>query len=437
MFTFLVVARAGGQVELDALIDAKIDGLLSTYEYLHAHPELSFQEKETSAFVAGKLRDLGYEVKEGIGEYEKPGLVCYGLVGIMKNGDGPSVLLRTDFDALPMEEKTGLPYASKRRSLKDGKEVPVMHACGHDIHMSCFLGAAMLLSRLKEHWHGTLMLVGQPAEETGSGSRALLKDNLYGRFGRPDFGVALHDHAGLEAGKLGWCSGHALASVDSVDIRILGAGGHGAYPHKAKDPVVTAARVILALQTVVSREISPLDPAVVTVGSIHGGSRHNIIPEEVELELTVRTYQSEVRRQVLEAIERIVTNIVRSAGIPEERAPVIHVREDEHTPSVYNDPKLMERLVKVWQKTLGKENVIPVDPVMAGEDFARYSLEDHSIPCCLFWLGAVDPDAMEASKKSGKALPPLHSPHFAPLPEPTIRTGVKALSSAVLDLMGK
>ena len=410
--------------------------MVATYEELHAAPELSGQEEKTAAFFASRLRARGFAVTERVGRYDSPGTTCFGVVGVLKNGDGPVVLLRTDLDALPVEEKTGLPYASsvKARNAK-GEEVCVMHACGHDIHMTTLLGTAALLSRLKERWRGTLVVIGQPAEETGAGARAMLAGGLYTRFPRPDFAIALHCDASLEAGKVGCCPGFALAGVDSVDITIHGAGGHGAYPHTTKDPVVVAAQVVLALQTIVSREVPPLDPAVVTVGSIHGGSKHNIIPDDVHLQLTVRTYRREVRKKVLAAIERIARGTALAAGIPEERAPAIVVSGSESTPSTWNDPGLTRRLAALWGKSLGEENVVERDPVMAGEDFSRYSLKDREVPACLFWLGSVDPSFLERSRREGSPLPSLHSPLFQPLPGPTIRTGMKAMVSAALDLM--
>ncbi len=434
----LFAACAGAQQPLDALIDQRIEPLVALYKKLHADPELSHMEKKTAALIARELRALGYDVTEGLGRYEKPGRTGYGVAGVLRNGEGPTVLVRTDLDALPLEEKTNLPYASTVRARNDdGDEVGVMHACGHDIHMTSFLGTASLLAELKDQWRGTLLLVGQPAEEVGAGSRALLKDGLYERFPRPDFAVALHVDASLEAGRIGHCKGFALASVDSVDVLIRGVGGHGAYPHQAKDPVVAASQFVLALQTIVSREVSPLDSAVVTVGSIHGGSKHNIIPDEVRLELTVRAYRKEVRAHVLASIERIARGAALSAGLPPDLAPEIIVHDDESTPATFNDPGLTERLAGTWEKALGKDRVVGREPVMGGEDFSRYSLEGRKIPACIFWLGSVDPASVAQSRERGTALPSLHSPYFAPLPEPTIRTGIKATTSAVLELLGK
>jgi amidohydrolase len=422
---------------VDSLLAGDMDWLLTTYKMFHAAPELSHREEKTSAFFAGELRKFGYTVTERIGKFENTAWSGYGVVGILKNGAGPTVLIRTDLDALPLEEKTGVPYASKVRTKNDaGVEVGVMHACGHDIHMTSMLGTAKMLAQLKSSWSGTLIVLGQPAEETIDGARAVLRDGLYTNFPKPDFLVALHDNAELEAGKVGVTPGYSLASGTAIDIKIRGLGGHGSKPEATKDPVVLAAQVVMALQTIVSRENSPLDPVVVTVGSIHGGTRYNIIPDEVNLQLTVRAYKEEVRKRVLASIERITKGVALTAGIPEDRAPIVKVSETEVTAATYNDPKLMERLTGAFKKALGDENVVPVPPIMGSEDFGYLSL-DQKIPAVIFWLGAVDPVKVKQSKDSGTPLPSLHSPLFAPLPEPTLRTGVKAMTAAVLELMPK
>lgn len=397
------------------------------YKYLHSNPELSFHEGKTAARVADELRSLGFEVTTHVGGH--------GVVGIWKNGDGPTLMIRTDLDALPVVENTGVRYASKVRTKDDqGNEVGVMHACGHDVHMTVFTGTARLLTKLKDKWQGTLVMLGQPAEERGAGARAMLADGLYTRFPRPDYAIALHVNAAMPAGSIAYCKGYALANVDGVDILIRGVGGHGAYPHTTKDPIVIAAQVILGLQTIVSREIKPIEPAVVTVGSIHGGSKHNIISDEVHLQLTLRSYSDEVREQTIAAIKRITAGIALAAGVPEDRMPIVTI-QDEYTPAAYNDPKLTERLAMVLKEALGSENVFETEPVMGGEDFGRYGRVEPRIPISIFWLGAVSQKSFAESKKQGKSLPSLHSSLFAPAPEPTIKTGVKAMTTAALELL--
>ncbi|PYS58625.1 MAG: amidohydrolase, partial [Acidobacteria bacterium] len=420
-----------------AMVDREIAQLVSTYKMLHAAPELSHYEVKTSAFFAAQLRAFGYEVTEHVGKFTQPNWKGYGVIAVMKNGDGPTVLVRTDLDALPVEEKTGLPYASTVKTKNDaGQDVSVMHACGHDIHITNMLGTAKMLAQLKDQWRGTLVLIGQPAEETIDGAKAMLADGLYSKIPKPDFAIALHDNAELEAGKVAYCPGFALANSTSVEITIRGIGGHGSKPESTKDPIVVASQTIVALQTIVSRENSPLDPAVVTVGSIHGGAKSNIIPDEVKLQLSVRSYKEEVRQRILASIARIAKNTALAAGIPEALAPIVKVSDTEVTPATYNDPKLTERLAGAFEKTLGASNVVRWPPIMGSEDFGNFSL-DNQIPSCMFWLGAVEPTKVEASKTSGKPLPSLHSSLFEPLPEPTLRTGVKAMTTAVLELMKK
>jgi len=434
---WLVFAVSGfAQQTPQSLADAELPSLLGIYKDIHTHPELSGYEERTAALVAKELRAAGCQVTDHLGKYEDSKLKAYGVVGVMKNGDGPTVLVRTDMDALPVEEETGLPYASKVVAKNDeGKDVHVMHACGHDTHIAAFIGTARSLGKLKDQWHGTIVFVAQPAEEIGTGARALLKDGLYDRFGKPNFALGFHDKADLQIGHIGITEGYTSANVDSIDVTIRGVGGHGAYPHKTKDPIVLAAEVINAWQTISSRENNPLDPIVVTVGSIHGGTKRNIIPDEVKMQLTVRTYKKEVRDKALAAIDRIARGIAAAAGVPPERAPVVTVRQDEVCPAMYNNPELTKRLVAVWKKSLGDENVEIVDPTMGGEDFSEYSLPDHSIPAVNFHFGAVDPGKIADYKKAGKELPSLHSSKFAPVPEPTIRVGIIGMTTAVLDLM--
>ena len=430
----LIVAQQTPQ----SLADAELPSLLAIYKDLHSHPELSAQEERTAALVAKELRAAGCDVTEHLGKYENSKLKAYGVVGVMKNGDGPTVLVRTDMDALPVEEQTGLPYASKVVVKNDeGKDVHVMHACGHDVHVAAFIGMARSLGKLKDQWHGTIVFVAQPAEETGNGARAVLKDGLYDRFGKPNFALGFHDKADLETGRIGVTEGYTYANVDSVDVTVQGVGGHGAYPYKTKDPVVLAAEMINNWQTIVSRENNPLDPIVVTVGSIHGGTKHNIIPDEVKMQLTVRSYKAETRERVLAAIERIAKGIAAAGGVPPDRAPIVSVSKDQFTPATYNNPDLTKRLVAVWKKSLGDENVEMVNATMGGEDFSEYSLPDHSIPAVDFHIGAVDATKIAEFKEEGKELPTLHSSKFAPVPEPTIRVGIIGMTTAVLELMKK
>ena len=422
------------------LVDAELPSLLTIYKDMHAHPELSTQEQRTSALLAKELKAVGCDVTENVGKYGKPNEKCYGVVGLMKNGDGPVVLVRTDLDALPVQEETGLPYASTVVSKNEkGDDVHVMHACGHDVHVSTLIGVARSLAKLKDQWHGTIVFVGQPAEELGTGARAMLRDGLYTRWPKPNYALGFHDKADLEIDHIGVTEGYTSANVDSVDVTVHGIGGHGAYVHRTKDPIVLAAEIINQWQTIASRETNPLDPIVVTVGSIHGGTKHNIIPDEVKMQLTVRTYKADVRERVLAAIERIAKGCATAAGLPPDKMPTVTVARDQFAPAMYNNPDLTKRLVAVWKKALGDQNVEMVDPTMGGEDFSEYSLlPEHSIPAVNFHVGAVDPVKMAESKKPGSPpLPTLHSSKFAPVPEPTIRTGVVAMTAAVLDLMKK
>src|SRR5213592_4469937 len=438
LLTILPALSIFAQQTPQSIADAELPSLLTIYKDLHSHPELSGYEERTAASVAKELRAAGCQVTEHLGKYENSKLKGYGVVGVMKNGDGPTVLVRTDMDALPVEEDTGLPYASRVVAKNDeGKDVHVMHACGHDVHMAAFIGTARALAKLKDRWHGTIVFVAQPAEELGTGARALLKDGLYDRFGKPNFALGFHDKADLETGCIGVTEGYTSANVDSVDVTVRGVGGHGAYPHKTKDPIVLAAEMINNWQTIASRENNPLDPIVVTVGSIHGGTKHNIIPDEVKMQLTVRTYKPETREHVLASIERIAKGIAAAGGVPPDRAPIVSVSKDQFCPATYNNPELTKRLVAVWKNSLGNENVKIVDPTMGGEDFSEYSLPDHSVPAVDFHIGAVEPAKIAEYKQAGKELPSLHSSKFAPVPEPTIRVGIIGMTSAVLELMKK
>lgn len=411
------------------ILEQEYPSLEKLYRHFHANPELSFFEEKTSARLADELEKIGFDVTQNIGGY--------GIVGVLKNGNGPTVMVRADMDALPVTEQTGLAYASKVRT-KDGlgNEVSVMHACGHDVHMTVLTGTARLLFKLKNDWKGTLLLVGQPAEETGGGAKAMLADGLFQKFPRPDFCLALHVSPNLPAGSVGVVEGYALANVDAVDITIRGVGGHGAIPNSTIDPIVIAARVVVALQTIVSRELPPIEPAVVTVGSIHGGTKHNIIPEQVLLQLTVRSYSDEVRENIFKALERIINGIAKSAGISDDNLPSM-VIGDEYTPATYNDPELTQKIARVCRKILGEKNVFIDKPIMAGEDFGRYGKQEPAIPISLFWLGTVNHNKLETSRQTGKQLPSLHSSVFAPDEEPTIKCGIKAMTAAVLELMKK
>lgn len=425
------------QSDLDQRVGKEMDSLVATYKHLHENPELSTQEKESSAIVAGELRKLGYDVTDHFGQYDAPGLVSYGVVGVLRNGPGPTVFVRTDMDALPIVENTGLPYASHVRVKRaDGAEVGVMHACGHDVHMSVFIGTARMLAQLKNQWSGTLVLIGQPAEEMVSGARAMLRAGLFSKFPNPDYVLALHDGSDLPAGKVGWHEGTILAGADSVDITVRGKGGHGAAPQVSKDPIVIASEIVVALQTIVSREMDPQLPTVVTVGSFHAGTKHNIIPDEAHLQLTVRTMNPQQREKVLDAISRIANGIAAAAGVPADRAPIVVVGKD-YVPATINNPELTRRVAAALERSLGKENVLPRDPVMASEDFSLYALEDPKPPICMFNLGAADPVKFKEAQENGARLPGPHSNEFAPLPEPTIRTGVKAMTIAVLELLKK
>src|SRR5213595_3092084 len=328
-----------------SLADAELPSLLGIYKDLHTHPELSGHEERTAALVVKELRAAGCQVTEHVGKYENSKLKGYGVVGVMKNGDWPIVLVRTDMDALPVEEETGLPYASKIVAQNDeGKDVHVMHACGHDAHMAAFIGTARALAKLKGQWHGTIVFVAQPAEELGTGARALLKDGLYEKFGKPNFALGFHDKADLQTGHIGVTEGYTSANVDSVDVTVRGVGGHGGYPHKTKDPIVLAAEIINAWQTIASRENNPLDPIVVTVGSIHGGTKHNIIPDEVKMQITVRTYKPQVRERVLADIDRIAKGSATAAGLPPDKMPTVTVERDHFAPAMYNNPDPTKQL---------------------------------------------------------------------------------------------
>ena len=424
----LSIAAAPTQKVVRDSVAKEIPSLLKLYEHLHANPEISFQEEKTGLRLGAEMKKLGFEVTQNIGGF---GVVC-----VLKNGKGPTVLVRTDTDALPVKESTGLPFASTRTTTDDlGKTVPTMHACAHDVSMTCWNGVARVLTQLKREWKGTLVFIAQPAEERGAGARAMLADGLFKKFPLPDYCLALHVSADQPAGTLGYTSGFAMANVDSVDITVRGVGGHGSQPQSTKDPIVLAAQIVLALQTIVSREIHPLNPAVVTVGSIHGGTKHNIIPDEVHLQLTIRSYSDEVREKLIAAIKRIAIGQAMAAGLPEEKHPLVKVK-DEYTPAAYNDPKLVARVNGVFEKWFGKDVLIERKPTMGGEDFGRYGRTEHKIPIYMFRLGGVSSAAMKQAQALGQPLPSLHSAKFAP-DTACIKTGVTAMSAAILELLSK
>ena len=414
--------------DLETAIAADMDHVRSLYIHLHRNPELSFQEVETARRMAMELESLGFAVTSGVGGH--------GVVAVLENGPGPTVMLRADMDALPVKEQTGLDYASVATGVEQtGEAVSVMHACGHDAHMAIWVGAARQLAARRDAWSGTLVMIAQPAEERGAGARAMLEDGLFERFPRPDHVLALHMAADLPAGQVGVISGFTMANVDSVDVTVRGVGGHGAYPHTTKDPVVLASQIVLALQTLVSREVDPQQPAVVTVGAFQAGSKHNVISDEARLQLTVRSYTDEVRAQLLAGIERIAAGLARAAGVPEDRLPIVEVK-DEFTPSTFNTKAQTERLEAVWRRLLGPDRVVQRPPVMGGEDFSRYHRADRRIESTLFWLGAVEPGRHAKARETGRVLPSLHSPFFAPDIDRALPTGVLAMTGAALDLLG-
>ncbi len=417
--------------------------LIEIYKQLHANPELSFKEAKSAALMASELENLGFEVTTGIGQdwvvdkamkdvgEVKDGVGGHGVVGVLRNGDGPTVMIRADMDALPVPDQTGFPFASEVVSTTwTGIESPVMHACGHDIHMTSWIGTARALAARKDEWSGTLVMIAQPAEEIGLGAQAMLADGLYSRFPQPDYNLALHVSASAPAGTVVYTKGYAMANVDSVDITVKGVGGHGAYPHTTRDPVLIASHIVVALQSLVSRNTNPQDSAVVTVGSFKAGAKHNIISDEATLLLTVRSYDDSTRQMLLDGIERIAKAQADAFGAPE---PVIKVEQD-YTPSLFNNADLADKAMTAVADAIGSDNVKEVQPVMGGEDFSQFGRTEENIPGLLFWVGAVSPDKYQASQDSSLPLPSLHSPFFAPDYDPTIATGVEAMTAAALEL---
>ena len=400
---------------------------LELCKYLHQNPELSFQEFETAKRMAKELKELGFEVSEKVGGNN--------VVGVFKNGHGPSVLLRTDMDALPIEEKTGLPFASHKKADLNGDEVSVMHACGHDIHMSVWTGTLRTLVALKDSWKGTLLVIAQQAEEYSGGAGEAIQAGLFSKFETPDYALAYHINPELESGQIGLRGGPVFAGVKTVDITVYGVGGHGAYPQKCIDPIVVASRIVLDLQTIVSRELNPTEPAVVTVGSIHGGTRPNIIPDEVKLELTLRYFSEETIEKVIAAIERISKHAAKTAGMPDEKLPLVYVVPVE-TPPVINHHGLSSRVANFAAEIIGKENIVETKPEMVGEDFGKYGLTPENIPICLIWLGSTNPQLMQQLNNKGIKPYPLHSPNLNPDYQKTIETGIHVMTANVMGLLG-
>lgn len=411
---------------LSAAIQQDMDGLMALYRELHASPELSGQETATAAKLARRLKALKFDVTDRVGGT--------GVVAVMKNGSGPILMIRADMDGLPVTEQTGLDFASKVRvRTADGVDTGVMHACGHDTHMTAFIETAKLLATRKDAWKGTLVMILQPAEEIGQGARGMLEDGLYTRFPRPTHVLAFHNSASLEAGRIAYAPGYAMANVDSVDIAVRGSGGHGAYPQTTKDPIVLGARIVTSLQTLVSREQDPLDPAVVTVGSFQGGTKHNIIPDEARLMLTVRSTSDESRARLLKAIERVARGEAIAAGIADDRMPIVKV-QDQFTPSVYNPPAFAGQMAGLLNAAF-PGRVAETKPSMGGEDFSRYYRADKSINSFLFWVGGVAPERLAQAKADATALPSLHSPFWAPQADKVVATAAEAMTVMALDIL--
>lgn len=413
-------------IAVDAVVDASLDDWHAFYKVCHENPELSLQEKESAERLARHFRKHGIDTTENVGGH--------GVVGVLKNGKGPTVLIRGDMDALPIVEETGLPFASRKTAkLPDGHTVGIMHACGHDMHQTVLAATAQTLAATKSDWKGTIVFVAQPAEEIGVGARAMIEDGLFTRFPKPDYCIALHVSHEQPSGAVGWTSGWVYANVDSVDITVHGVGGHGAYPHGTVDPVVAAAQIITALQTIVSRRLNPLDRAVVTVGSVHAGSKHNIIPETATLQLTVRSFTDEVRKEVLDSIRRIAIHTARAMGCPKD--PEVVVRSDEFTPASYNDPELTATAAEVFRQLLGEKQVAERPPSMGGEDFGRFA-KAAGVPGFMFQLGVVEPKRYAASQQEGgEPNPTVHSSKFQTDAIPTIRTGVRCMTALALTLL--
>jgi hippurate hydrolase len=417
---------------LKAQVAQQMPELSSTYKQLHQHPELSHHEEKTAAFLAGRLRKAGFDVTERVGRYAD-GSQAFGIVGILKNGAGPTVLIRTDMDALPVTEATGLEYASHEKSQNAEKQdVGVMHACGHDIHMTVILGVARELVANKDKWHGTVVLVGQPSEETIDGAKAMVGDRFYERFPKPDYILDEHDTNDYAAGHIAINPGPLLAGASSVKVVFHGVGAHGSRPASGKDPILMALEFVVLAQAIVSRQIDAQSPAVLTVGTFHAGTKNNIIPDDAVLGLSMRAYSAEVQQKLLDGVKRTANAVATAYGVAPDRMPEVTVYES--TVPTVNDAALTGRVRKVAEETLGSANVDAAKPVMGSEDVGYFSL-DGKIPFVFFWLGAAEPEKLATSKVSGVALPSNHSPLFAPVFEPTIRTGVTAVTAVAMDLL--
>jgi hippurate hydrolase len=446
----LATPASADDAALAGAVAADYPYVFELYKHFHQNPELSFKESASAARMASELKGLGFDVTTGVGDkWTKTkakadagkvfdGVGGYGLVAVMKNGEGPTLMIRADMDALPLEEKTGLPYASKVVSTDyKGQTAPVMHACAHDSHMAIMVGTARRLAAMKDQWKGTLILIGQPAEEIGLGAMAMLNDGLYAKYPKPDYVIMEHTSGWDPAGAVTYTSGYALANVDSVDITVKGVGTHGSAPHMGKDPIVIGAQIVTALQTLISRETNPLDSGVVTVGSFQAGYKHNIIPDEAHLQITVRSYKDDVRQHLLDGIRRIAIAQAQSAGLPENLMPEVKIEKD-YTPSTYNNPELTARVMAAVGESIGQTRVYERPPSMGGEDFSQYGRTAEKIPTVAMWVGGVDPAKYRAGVDgTGPVQPGNHSPLFAPVPEPTLKTGVQAMTAAALELLGK
>ena len=425
-----MLAQPASAVTLKEAVRADLPQLMTLYRDLHANPELSMQEVRTPAKLAQEMRKLGFQVTEKVGKT--------GVVALMRNGPGPVLMLRADMDALPVTEQTGLPFASKVRvTTAAGVETGVMHACGHDTHVAAWLGTARRLAAMKDQWSGTLMMILQPGEETSEGAKAMLQDGLFTRFAKPSHVLGFHDAAVLPAGVIGITPGYALANVDSVDVLVKGVGGHGAYPHTTKDPIVLASKIVMSLQTLVSRENDPANPAVVTVGSFQSGAKHNIISDEARLQITVRSYKPEVRKLLLDGIQRIARGEAIAAGMPDDRMPVVPIREGEYTPATFNTERFSTRALELFGQHFGADRVVRTPAVMGGEDFGRFHLADKSIESLIFWVGGTPRAKYQAAAGDSSRLPSLHSPFWAPEADTVIATATEALTLAALDVLKK